>query len=276
MSDEELNVNDDADEDDGDDEENEEFDEDLVIRAKSVGLNPDNFDNEDDLDRETDALVNKKQAETGDVPADKEQEALAMAALEIILSAKGEEELDPEVIKNLKELAKGSGENFKKLAERLRSGDADNRRMRGEIKQLVTAMQTLNAQNIQLAVDNWIRGHDEVQAYLGKNAMGDLDVDGKFARRRRSLVRKADNIASHQRGSFTTEQMLAKAFKKMQKPGTTKTKGKKAKTEEDTGPTQLARASGTKTSDLVGSDPSREALDAEAAAVVGKCRRNSR
>lgn len=278
MSDEELKTSDEPEvTDDGDDDAIEEFDPSLVTAAKSVGLNPDNFDSEDDLYSETEILVAKR--ETSALPAqpvDEKDEALQMAALEIVLSAKGEEELDPEIVTNLRAIAKASGENFGKLVERLTSNNDVTAQLRGEVKQLLGAVQNLNAQNIQLGLDNWIRSHDEVQVYLGKSPTGDLEEDGKFARRRRSLVRKAHNIARHQKGTFTAEQMFGKSFKKMQKPGTEKTKGKKSEKTEDTEPTRLARASGTTTSDLVGGDSSEAAMKAKATSVVAKARRNSR
>ncbi len=276
MSDEELKTSDEPDstDDEGDEAGEAEFDENLVIAAKSVGLNPDNFDNEEDLYRETEVLVIKKQAASVSDDVDDKQEALEMAALEVSLSNK--DDLDAGIVKSLEAIAKGSGENFNKLAERLQSGNATSQQMRRDISALTQAVQGLNAENNRLVLNNWIRDHEKAQGYLGKPGEGDLDPDGKFARRGRSMIRKALAISKHQQGRFTAEQMLGKAFKKMQKPGTEKTKGKKSEKAEDTEPTRLARASGTTTSDLVGGDSSEAALKAEATSVVAKARRNSR
>ncbi len=276
MSDEELKTSDEPEtDDDGEGDEAEPFDPALVTAAKSVGLNPDNFDDEDDLYRETEVLVAQREASASTAgQIDEKEEALEMAALEVSLSNK--DDLDAGIVKSLEAIAKGSGENFTKLAERLQSGNTTTQQMRRDISALTQAVQGLNAENNRLVLNNWIRDHETAQGYLGKPGEGDLDPDGKFARRGRSMVRKALAISKHQQGRFTAEQMLGKAFKKMQKPGTEKTKGKKSEKTDDTEPTRLARASGTTTSDLVGGDSSEAALKAEATSVVAKARRNSR
>lgn len=255
---------------DDDDELDGEFDSDLIDAARTVGLNPSDYDDEDELYRETQTKIRELEtssAPAGDSEADK---ALDLLALEVALKDKGD--LDEGLVSALEKLAVDSGANFDKLVKQLEHRTAGDQALNKRVDQLTSSVSTLVAQNIQLRLDRWVGRSEDSQGYLGKGDTNELDTDGKHARRRRALVRRAQKIAGRQRGSFTMEQMFSKAFKKMQ--GDRKLSDKSGKTKE---PTRLARASSSKSTDLVDSSgASEETMNREAADVVAKFRRNAK
>ncbi len=255
---------------DDDEDLDDEFDEDLVAAAVSVGLTAADFDNEDELYRETESRIRKMESETATLEPVPREEELTLAALEVVL--KNKDDLDEHLVAALEKLAATSGENFQKLAKRIESGRGGDPAIRKQLEQLSLTVRNLGAQNVQLRLDRWIGRAKDRQTYLGKGDTGELDADSKFARRRRSLTRRADKIAGRQRGDFTMDQMFAKAFKKM-RPGSS---GSAESKKPDSKATRLARASGSKTTDLVGGgEQSEEAVRSEAADVVRKYKRNA-
>lgn len=257
-------VEDDEDEFDEDDE----FDPQLIETARTVGLNPDDFDNANDLYRETELRVAKMET-TRNAPAGTEPEELKLAAIEVAF--KNKDELDPSYVTALEKLAADTGQNFEALAKRLQAGTGGDKELRDGLKKLNQHVTLLGAQNVQLRLDRWVDRHADVQSYLGKGDTGELDPSDKFSRRRRVLTRRAHTLAARQRGDFTMEQMFVRAFKKMQGKGG---EPKKAAGSSKTEPTRAARASGTTAADA--GDNSPEAANREAVDVVAKYRRNAK
>lgn len=253
---------------DDDDDLDEEFDEDLVDAARVVGLNPDDFDTERELERETQTRVRALETSPAGAATDTvEEKELNLAALEVAL--KNKDDLDEGLVAALEKLAADSGANFKKLVERLEARTGDEQALTKRIGELSRQVSRLGAQEVQHRLDDWIADSKSVQAYLGEGKTRNLDPDGKFARRRRALSHRADTIAGRQRGGFTMEQMFKRAFKKMH--AVEKDDPKKSK-----GATRMARASGSKPTDFSGgSDESPEAVKREAVDVVAKFRRNA-
>lgn len=272
MSDKETDpvgdVEPDEDEDEFDDDE---FDEDLVVAAKTVGLDPGDFENENELYRATRLELGKATRE-GAAEKSAEPEKLELASLVVELANKGE--LDEGLVSNLEELAKATGENFSKLAERIQAGASGDQALTKRLDGMSAQIASLGAQNVQLRLDRWIAKNEQVQKYLGKGDTGDLNDDSKFVKRRRALIRRADR-ASHFSTNFTMEGMFSKAFKKMHTPPAD-AKGKAEGKEKETVPTRMARASGSKSTDFVSGDESEAAIRREAADVIRKCRRNAK
>lgn len=265
------------DDEDDDDDDDDEIDDDLVATARMVGISADDYDDQEELRRAIESKVSAvEQRNAAAAAAGEGPKKLELDALEVVLANKGD--LDPGMVEALEKLAKASGANFERLAEQLTDRVKTDQDVSTRIDRLAKSVAALTDQNIQLRLDRWIGRQEAAQAYLGKGDTGDLDPDEKHAKRRRSLVRRADKIARRQRGNFTMEQMFTRAFKKMspakagKAPAGNKDNTKPAGSSDAT---RVARPSGSRTGDLVPEDTqqSREATLKEAASVVGKYRR---
>jgi len=252
-------------------EEDAEFDPELIEAAESVGLDPDAFETERELQRETQTRILKLEADLAKAPAVEKEDELVLAEIGVQLRGKENEDLDQNLVKNIEGLATTTKDNFDKLAKRINAPRTGDKELRQTVQQLTSAIRNLSAQNVQFRLDRWINKTPKLQTYLGDGDSGELDQDGKFARRRRSLIRRADKIATGRKGDFVMENMFAKAFKKM----VPKSSATDKKTTESKS-TRMARASGSSGKDQVDTSQSEASLKAEAAAVVRKFQRNAR
>lgn len=251
---------------DGDDEllGDDEFDANTIASARSVGLNPQDFDSEDALFRATESRIGQleKQYRSSDKPKDE----FALEDLTPVLENKSD--LDGNLVGAFEKLAAATGKNFKALLERIDSSPA-RKTMEGQLETLSKSVATLSAQNIQLRFDNWINESSEAQKYFGKGATGTLNPAGKFVKRRRACVRNAHTMANRQRGDFTMETMFTRSHKKM----TAKQEPTRVVAGEG-GPTRLARASEMKTSEHVSEKAvTKESMKEDAVAVINKFRK---
>ena len=272
MSEEPVSVvDDDVDDDDVDDDDElldgGEFDANVIASARSVGLNPGDFDSEDELFRATETRIGKLEREYRS--SDKPKDEFAFEDLTPVLENKAD--LDGNLVGGFEKLAAATGRNFQKLLERIDSAPG-RKEMEAQLETLSKSVATLSAQNIQLRFDNWVAGSSEAEKYFGKGATGGLNPAGKFVKRRKVCVREAHGMANRQRGDFTMEALFTRSHKKMtRKREPTQVSG------DDGSPTRLARASEMKTSEHVGDKPAtKESMKQEAVAIIDKCRKAGR
>ena len=240
-----------------------EFNADTISSARSVGLDPADFDSEDALYRATDTRLRAHEtrlAASGE-PA-KDETILA----DLAFSLDNRSDLDPKLMAELDKLAATTGQNFKTLLEKL-NNSADRKGVDQKMDQMSKQIATLSAQNITHRLDAWIaRSKDpKVQKYLGSELTGELESGSKYEKRRKALLSQSDAKARRQTGAWTMEGMFSGTLKKM----TAKQTPTKV-AESDSGPTRLARASEIKTGDVVGAPEDDKSRNAEAAAVVAK------
>jgi hypothetical protein len=169
--------------------------------ADDVGVDPDEFDNEEDfllavadasgtIARQARADRNGKGAKPDSKPADADKEVeLAVESYEAMLKG---DDLDPGIVK---EFARISDLNKKQTATFVTEITKLHKQHRTEVKSLRDQVGKLEshvsrANDVDL-MDGWIRRNEEVQDYLGKGSTKHLDNDDQFRARRERLINKA-------------------------------------------------------------------------------------
>ena len=260
-----------------DDEESEpEFSSHLLTRARYAGVDADEFDNEDDLvEAVEEAIVRLKNSggkgasPSNHADGEGESDDLTMEEIEIALK---DEDIDPSIVAELRKLNQVTQKNLRKLAERIKGrGDSGDAKMAGQVQALARQVGQLNAQNVAYRLDAWIADNDDVKAYLGEGPCHRMDNDSKEARRRRSLVKRADRLAATMtERDFKMEDAFEAAFALMRKAKSSAARKVTAKK----GATRTVRASGSSSSELGGkSSHNEDQGKREAASFVREWRR---
>jgi len=217
----------------------------LIQTAKLAGVDPDDFEDEDELAEAVGetitALRSKGVAELKDSKDDEVPDELLLDEMEISLS---DDDVNADLLKTLRKMQEVTRGNMKKLADKIGVKKVD-KAMAQQIDHLERQVQGLNAQNIQLRLDGWIASDVEVQKYLGSKASDRLDLDSLYAKRRRALVKKADRLAATMpKKNFRMEKAFDAAL------AITTRSRKKGKNQE---PTATHRPGGRKETDDLGS-----------------------
>jgi len=117
---------------------------------------------------------------------------------------------------------------------------------KNQVTRLTRVTQNLVHQNDLHLADAWIRKNEKAQAYYGEGDYNDFEEQSRPARRRRSLVSKANRIANtyHQQNKRqpSPNKLLDMAFAATPRKGKGKDKPPKNKT-----PTKAARPAGART-----------------------------
>jgi hypothetical protein len=229
-----------------DEEEDDDIDEELLDLAATFGVNPDEFDDPSELEKEVYRVSSEQQqVEPAAKPEAKATpEELALEAYNLNLDA---EHIDEKLIAELQNFSKTQTQRFAKALNELQAKHRD------EIGVLEAQIQHLagiaNAQvqqsDLRLA-DRWISKNEEAQGYYGEGKYDDFDGGSRPARRRRSLVSRANQIANvyrqqnPQKRPPSPKTLLDMAFAATPRKGKGKDKPPKKKT-----PTKAARVAGS-------------------------------
>lgn len=232
-----------AEETEDDEDDDDEVDEGLLDLASSFGVNPDDFADASELEKEIYRVAGQRQAApaAGDgKAAPVEPEELALEAYNLKLSG---ENIDEGLIAELQNFSMAQAAQFTKALNSLR---AEHRKevaaLTGQVKRLTSVTDTQVRQNDFRLLDKWIRNSERAQAYYGEVDYGDLDPDSRPARRKRSLVSKAYRLAGTYQGRRPPPpgKLFDMAFAATSQKGKGKDKPSKTKTI-----TKAARATGS-------------------------------
>jgi hypothetical protein len=237
-----------SDEEDDDDE----IDEELLDLAATFGVNPDDFEDASELEKEIHRVAGQRRpaaSEAGDgKAAPAEPEELALEAYSLKLSG---ENIDEGLITELQNFSKAQTAQFTKALNDLRAEHRKEvRALTNQVQRLTGVTDTQVRQNDFRLVDKWVRKNEKAQVFYGEGDYDDLDQDSRHARRRRSLVSKAYRIRSTYQGKRppSSSKLLDMAFAATPQKGKGKDKPPKSKTI-----TQTARATGSGAASATGS-----------------------
>lgn len=248
--------------------------------ATSLGVDPSNYDNADDLRDAIDLRIGAMNR--GELtPTEKKQVEFATLNFQ---ADDPDKVLGAELHGGMDKLTKSLNETFAKVAAEFNSkpGATIDPAVTKTLKEMRVAISNLNDRGITLTMDAWLaRRSEAIREYFGTESMGELDPTGIHAKRRNALRTKAGTAADSETKAgrnYTIERMLAKGMKGMkhfQKAKSTASRSRERAPADDGEGTALARGSGTSGKDYGSSDSSAAALKRRAADVVGKHLRNS-
>jgi hypothetical protein len=233
---------------DGEEEEDEEedgFDEELIDIAATVGVDPGDFDSAADLEKacwkaarsQTDAQ-NRKAGEENKSESTPEEIALDAYRLEL-----NEETFDAALRTELQKFSDTQTERFKTVLKELR---ADHRKeiaaLQDQVRHLDQAATAQTRANDFRLLDGWIRGNEEARIYLGEGDTEDLDQDGRYARRRRTLRNRALRLQA----TYQTQDKRAPSPKRLFEVALNAARKGKFKSSAHKTPTRTARPTGPK------------------------------